>query len=99
MAALQDADWVSAPVPASSQAGYIVSSSSTAGMSHGEAGPHGRHCRPATQKLARPVHAQRGRIEVDESDPQPAACGVRVVWTSVEARRHGIATQLLNAAR
>ncbi|KAK9805899.1 hypothetical protein WJX73_002728 [Symbiochloris irregularis] len=41
----------------------------------------------------------QGRLEVDETQPHAAACGVRVVWVSAECRRQGVATGLLNAAR
>ena len=38
-------------------------------------------------------------LSVDESQPREAICGVRGIWVSVEARRKGIASQLLDAAR
>lgn len=38
-------------------------------------------------------------LRVDEGRPKEAACGVRVVWVSVEARMQGIATKLLDVAR
>jgi hypothetical protein len=38
-------------------------------------------------------------VRVDESAPLRALCGVRVVWASVEARRQGVASKLLDLAR
>lgn len=38
-------------------------------------------------------------LRVDESAAEEAACGVRVIWVSVEARLQGIATELLDTAR
>ena len=38
-------------------------------------------------------------LSVDESQPREAICGVRGIWVSMEARRKGIASQLLDAAR
>jgi hypothetical protein len=38
-------------------------------------------------------------LRVDEEHPVEAACGVRVMWVSKEARRKGIATKLLDVAR
>lgn len=38
-------------------------------------------------------------LRVDESAAVEAACGVRVIWVSVEARLQGIATKLLDTAR
>ena len=38
-------------------------------------------------------------VRVDESAPLRALCGVRVVWTSMEARRQGVASKLLDLAR
>ena len=38
-------------------------------------------------------------VRVDESAPLRALCGVRIVWASVEARRQGIASKLLDLAR
>ncbi|BDA40851.1 probable N-acetyltransferase ESCO1 [Coccomyxa sp. Obi] len=38
-------------------------------------------------------------LRVDESAAKEAACGVRVIWVSVEARLQGIATKLLDTAR
>ena len=42
---------------------------------------------------------QQRRLEVDDSEPVQALAGVRVIWTSVEARRQGIASRLLDLAR
>ena len=38
-------------------------------------------------------------VVVDSSRRMPASCGIRAVWTSVESRRQGIATKLLDACR
>ncbi len=38
-------------------------------------------------------------LRVDESTPEEAACGVRVIWVSVEARLQGVASKLLDVAR
>ena len=38
-------------------------------------------------------------VAVDTSRRMPASCGIRAVWTSVESRRQGIATKLLDACR
>ena len=38
-------------------------------------------------------------VLVDTSRPMPASCGIRAVWTSVESRRQGIATKLLDTCR
>ncbi|MCJ1422137.1 hypothetical protein MMC29_000016 [Sticta canariensis] len=85
--------------PAASQATDAVQMDSTACKSTQTAGSPHHHSRQVVQQARQPLHEQRRRMEVDQGDPQPAACGVRVVWTSVEARRQGVATQLLNAAR
>jgi hypothetical protein len=36
---------------------------------------------------------------VDEGAPVQALCGVRVAWVSLEGRRQGIASRLLDLAR
>lgn len=38
-------------------------------------------------------------LRLDESRAQETACGVRVIWVSVEARLQGIASKLLDVAR
>ena len=49
--------------------------------------------------VRRMVPAPASVLSVDESQPREAVCGVRGIWVSVEARRKGIASQLLDAAR
>ena len=44
-------------------------------------------------------HGRKAMLRVDESQPCDATCGVRVVWVSADARRTGIASKLLDAAR
>ena len=41
----------------------------------------------------------RGAVAADEGRPRRAACGVRVMWVSAGARRQGIASRLMDAAR
>ena len=41
----------------------------------------------------------RGAVAADECRPRRAACGVRVMWVSAGARRQGIASRLMDAAR
>ena len=41
----------------------------------------------------------RGVVMTDRSKVVKAACGVKVMWVSAQARRKGIATQLLDTAR
>ena len=65
------------------------------GPLHSESAMAGMHMQQQQQQ----VEQWGARLEVDESDPHPAVCGVRLIWASVEARRRGIATRLLNAAR
>ncbi len=38
-------------------------------------------------------------VIMDTSRRMPASCGIRAVWTSVESRRQGVATKLLDACR
>ena len=38
-------------------------------------------------------------VLTDRSKTVKAACGIKVMWVSVQARRKGIATQLLDTAR
>lgn len=54
----------------------------------------------ATQGVDNRVAGPSGAVlAVDKSQPQPAEVGVRGIWVSLEARRTGIATHLLDAAR
>lgn len=42
---------------------------------------------------------QRPPLELDRSQRVRAVCGVRLMWVSVEARRRGLATRLLDCCR
>jgi N-acetyltransferase len=53
---------------------------------------------PAAEGAPAPRRADGG-ISIDRSRQVKAMCGVRVMWTSVEARRQGLATKLLDCAR
>lgn len=52
---------------------------------------------PAASKL-HPV-PRRDVVMTDRSKSVKAACGIKVMWVSAQARRRGIATQLLDTAR
>ena len=57
---------------------------------------------PGAVRRAAPVLAPalaRGAVAADEGRPRRAACGVRVMWVSAGARRQGIASRLMDAAR
>ena len=43
--------------------------------------------------------ADRPALLVDRTAPVRAVCGVRLMWVSLEARRQGLATRLLDCAR
>eukprot|EP00891_Asterochloris_glomerata_P002517 jgi/Astpho2/2517/e_gw1.00048.124.1_t len=55
--------------------------------------PLGTSCPPRQQWEA------IARLIKDTSRRMPASCGIRAVWTSVESRRQGVATKLLDACR
>lgn len=57
---------------------------------------------PRAARRAAPALAPglaRGAVAADEGRPRRAACGVRVMWVSASARRLGIASRLMDAAR
>ena len=49
--------------------------------------------------ILRGVSVQAGALAVDRGSPQEAGCGVRGIWVSLEARRQGVASKLLDTAR
>ncbi|DBA73701.1 TPA: hypothetical protein ACH3X2_009680 [Trebouxia sp. C0005] len=54
----------------------------------------------ASQSLSRPhTEVQTEILMTDRSKAVKAVCGIKVVWVSAQARRQGIATQLLDTAR
>ena len=60
--------------------------------------PHAR-C-PAAAECGQGCAGGRGGVlRVDEAQPTAAACGVRAMWVSRDARRRGVATCLLDSAR
>lgn len=48
---------------------------------------------------ARASGLARAAVVADEGRPRRAACGVRVMWVSAGARRQGVASRLMDAAR
>ena len=54
----------------------------------------------ASQSLSRPrPEVQAEILMTDRSKAVKAVCGIKVMWVSAQARRQGIATQLLDTAR
>ena len=74
-------------LPAASASTAPATASSTVASRQGQGG---RQRRPEQKEAL---------LRVDESAAEEAACGVRVIWVSVEARLQGIATKLLDTAR